>query len=94
MGADKFEYPYSLLVQIEDLRAENARLKERVAELEQWCSEDRPSPEDDEISAASPHPMRSGRHDLYAEAMRFVGAKQSKAALVDLVNWLLQQRAR
>ncbi|HMI85954.1 MAG TPA: hypothetical protein VK550_17775, partial [Polyangiaceae bacterium] len=44
-------------------------------------------PEDDDIGAA--HPTRTGRHDLYAEAMRMVGAKQSKQALVDLVNWLL-----
>jgi hypothetical protein len=51
----------------------------------EWA--DRPLPEDDEISAA--FPPRSGRHDLYVEAMRLVGAKQSKGALVALVNWLL-----
>lgn len=38
------------------------------------------------------YPTRSGRHDLYAEAIRMVGAKHSKGALVDLVNWLLHQR--
>lgn len=53
---------------------------------------DRPLPEDDAIKAA--HPTRTGRHDLYAEAMRMVGAKHSKGALVDLVNWLLYVRAR
>lgn len=44
-------------------------------------------PEDEAISNA--HPMRTGRHDLYEEAMRLVGAKYTKGALVELVNWLL-----
>lgn len=44
-------------------------------------------PEDEAIRAA--HPMQTNRHDLYAEAMRMVGAKRSKHALVELVNWLL-----
>ena len=52
---------------------------------------DQPLPEDDAISAA--HPLRSGRHDLYAEAMRLVGARHSKAGLVDLVTWLLLRTA-
>jgi len=51
---------------------------------------DMAQPEDDSIRAA--HPLRTGRHDLYAEAMRLVGAKHSKRALVDLVNWLLGER--
>jgi len=51
---------------------------------------DRPLPEDDAIKAA--HPLRSGRHDLYAEAMRLIGARHSKAGLVELVNWLLVDR--
>ncbi len=55
-----------------------------------WQDEDdRPLPEDVAISAA--FPTRSGRHDLYAEAMRLVGAKYSKQALVALVNWLLHR---
>lgn len=37
------------------------------------------------------HPTRSGDHATYAEAMRLVGARQSKYALVDLVNWLLHR---
>lgn len=49
--------------------------------------EDKPIPEDKAIDAA--HPVRSGRHDTYAEAMRLVGAKHSKYALIELVNWLL-----
>lgn len=52
---------------------------------------DMPLPEDADISAA--FPTRTGRHDLYAEAMRLVGAKHSKGALVALVNWLLAQVA-
>lgn len=44
-------------------------------------------PEDAAIKAA--FPTRSGRHDLYQEAMRLVGARRSKAGLVELVNWLL-----
>jgi hypothetical protein len=50
---------------------------------------DAPIPEDAAIKAA--FPTRSGRHDLYSEAMRMVGAKHSKAALVELVNWLLHE---
>lgn len=49
--------------------------------------EDQPIPEDEAIKAA--HPTRSGQHEAYQEAMRLVGAKRSKAALVELVNWLL-----
>lgn len=48
---------------------------------------DQPLPEDAEIAAA--HPLRSGRSDLYGEAMRLVGARRSKSSLVDLVTWLL-----
>ena len=48
---------------------------------------DSPLPEDDAIALA--HPLRSGRHDLYAEAMRLVGARRSKGGLVELVCWLL-----
>jgi len=54
--------------------------------------DDYPLPEDKEIEAA--HPLHTGRHDLYAEAMRLVGAKRSKGALVELVNWLLYKNVR
>lgn len=37
------------------------------------------------------HPTRTGRHDLYAEAMRLVGERHEKAELVELVNWLLHR---
>lgn len=57
-----------------------------------WTDDDRPLPEDGQISAA--FPTRSGRHDLYGEAMRLVGAKRSKGALVALVTWLLLERSK
>ena len=38
---------------------------------------------------AAAFPTRSGRHDLYAEAMRLVGERHDKGDLVDLVTWLL-----
>ncbi len=57
-----------------------------------WTSGvDTPLPEDAAIAAA--HPTRTGRHDLYAEAMRLVGARRSKGGLVALVNWLLCEAA-
>lgn len=57
--------------------------------LPEWGDdyEDQPIAEDEQIHKA--FPTRSGRHDLYAEAMRMVGAKRSKGALVALVTWLL-----
>lgn len=57
----------------------------RAAPSSAWG--DAPLPEDAAIKAT--HPTRTGRHDLYAEAMRLVGARHSKGALVELVNWLL-----
>lgn len=56
-----------------------------IVTKEEWG--DKPIPEDDVIEAA--HPVRSGRNDLYQEASRFVGAKRSKVALINLVTWLL-----
>lgn len=35
------------------------------------------------------HPVRSESHDEYAVAMKMVGNRHSKGALVELVNWLL-----
>lgn len=55
-----------------------------------WATgDDFPLAEDEAIDHA--YPIESGRHDLYEEAMRLVGAKCSKGALVALVNWLLHQ---
>ncbi len=55
-----------------------------------WPEDDGPLPEDAAIKAA--HPTRAGTpeaHDRYGVAMRLVGARRSKAGLVELVNWLL-----
>jgi hypothetical protein len=38
-------------------------------------------------------PTRSGKHDLYATAMKMVSHRHTKAALVSLVNWLLSEQA-
>ena len=57
-----------------------------------WTDEDKPLPEDAEIHAH--HPIVNGSHKTYEEALRVVGAKRSKGALVDLVNWLLQRNNR
>lgn len=68
----------------------------RITELENtlsgladvWKEQgDRAIPEDVGIGLA--HPIRSGRHDLYQEAMRLVSAKHSKYGLIGIVNWLL-----
>lgn len=68
-------------------RAEAAEA--RLVELSPaaWTEDDQELPEDAAIREA--FPTRSGRHDLYGEAMRLVGAKRSKGALVALVTWLL-----
>jgi len=52
--------------------------------------DDLPLPEDKAIEKA--HPVLTGRHDLYEEARRLVGARRSKDALVNLVNWLLAEK--
>lgn len=44
---------------------------------------------DERTQIKAAHPTRTGRHDLYAEAMRLVGERHAKAELVELVNWLL-----
>lgn len=74
----------------------SARLRAAEAEVEDlraithyrtadWA--DRPTPEDAAIEAA--YPTNSGRHNTYREAMRLVGDRRSKGALVALVSWLL-----
>lgn len=60
-------------------------LKDGPPEPQEWA--DRPTPEDAAIAEA--FPTRSGRHDTYQRAMRLVGDRHSKGALVALVNWLL-----
>ena len=58
-------------------------------DVSEWI--DKPLPEDDAIMRA--HPINTGRHDIFLEAMRLVGARHSKSSLVSLVNWLLAERA-
>lgn len=68
--------------------------RERDAVLK-WTDNDQPLSEDEAILAAHPMRDRSGpTGPRYVEAMRLVGAKRSKGALVDLVNWLLADRNR
>ncbi len=70
---------------------DRAKCKVTTKALPEWTEADQPLPEDEAIREA--FPTRSGRHDLYVEALRLVGAKRSKFALVDLVNWLLHREA-
>jgi hypothetical protein len=49
--------------------------------------DDKPDEWTPEIEEA--FPTRSGSHEAYATAMRMVGSRRSKGALVALVNWLL-----
>lgn len=75
-------------------------LIEKIDELELdlkkatvWKDEDdHPLPEDAEIEAA--FPTRSGKHEIYAEAMRMVSARYSKSGLIALVNMLLHRIAK
>lgn len=59
-------------------------------EPEEW--EDTPDEWSDAIRDA--YPTRSGSHMQYGEAMKMVGNRQSKGALVALVNWLLVRIAK
>lgn len=70
--------------------AELEDLRSKLAAALTWeDAEDKNTPEDAEISAA--FPTRSNDHETYGEAMRLVGARYSKGALVALVNWLLRR---
>ena len=46
---------------------------------------------DDHLTCAinASHPTKTGRHDIYMQAMELVGNRHSKAALVNLVHYLL-----
>lgn len=76
-----------------DLTARNEELGIEIVRLRALIDsdEDKPLPEDEVIRDA--HPLRTGRHDLYMEALRMVGARHSKGGLVDLVTWLLHRDA-
>jgi hypothetical protein len=86
-SVEKFSHS-NLAKRAEAAESDAAKFKAALASLRESDSwGDKPLPEDDAIQAA--HPLRTGLHDVYAEAARLVGAKRSKRALVDLVNWLL-----
>ena len=72
------------------VQARCTELLEQVRALTAW--ED----VDDEWTQAiaNAHPARSGSHATYAVAMRMVGHRHGKFALVSLVNWLLVRLAR
>jgi len=73
-----------------DLRKGAKHTLENLLEnSDSWTDDDQPLPEDEQIRAA--HPMETDDHETYEEALRMVGAKRSKYALVDLVNWLLRR---
>jgi hypothetical protein len=79
---------------IDRLTAELAAKEKEIARLRalsygDW--DEKPLPEDAAIEAA--HPMNGGDGARYMEAMRLVGARRSKGALVELVNWLLARTA-
>ncbi|HEY8355716.1 MAG TPA: hypothetical protein VIK69_11970 [Methylophilaceae bacterium] len=40
------------------------------------------------------HPLKTGEHDLFKEAMGLVGKRRGKMDLVKLVNFLLYERKR
>ena len=68
------------------LRQEQARLL-MVVDGTLW--EDRETPDDEAIAAE--HPVMSGKDARYLQALKYVEARHSKYALVDLVNWLLSR---
>lgn len=72
----------ALITRIVKLEAEIDRTS-----VDEW--DDRELRPEEEAAIHAAFPTRSGRHELYAEAMRLVGAKRSKGELVKLVNWLL-----
>jgi hypothetical protein len=67
--------------------------KDEARRAARWSiSGDQPLKPEEEKAIEAAHPMRSGRHDVYAEALCIVEAKQSKYGLVGVVNWLLHER--
>jgi hypothetical protein len=62
---------------------------ERLTALTAKWAPDGDEPLREDAYIAKAHPLKSGDHTGYMEAMRLVGAKRSKGALVNLVHWLL-----
>ncbi len=80
--------------ELAEARRERDVLKLSLERASRWSVSDESLPEDVDIVAAFPLGRTDpGRFEVYAEAQRLVSAKRSKAALVDLVNWLLVREA-
>jgi hypothetical protein len=79
----------TFLAIIARIHAAESALREARRERDAALSWD--DTEADEWSEAidAAFPTRSGSHDEYGQAMAMVGVRQSKGALVALVNWLL-----
>jgi hypothetical protein len=84
---DEFWEKLNEAEEFDQLEALPDAMRRYIDSLKQWTKEDQPLPEDSKIEAT--HPTKTNEHQVYAEALRLVGAKRSKYALVDLVNWLL-----
>lgn len=72
---------------IEIVTEEPAKLESLQATSPPTSWADRPTEHDAEILKA--HPLATGNHARYGRAFAMVEARNSKYALVDLVNWLL-----
>lgn len=71
------------------LSALKKRLEIVEAELKGASPEWKDHNIEEDVKIRAVHPLHTGDHVTYLDAMRFVGSKRSKYALVDLVNWLL-----
>jgi hypothetical protein len=88
--------PRHALRAISKIRSQLEEVTRERDELRQATTFKDSSDRDDECSAAiaAAHPTLTGKHDLYVQAMKMVGNRYSKGALVCLVNWLLAERDR
>lgn len=78
---------------LEVMSAEKNEWQRRAlaAEAVAAWEDDTPDEWTEQINEA--HPARSNAHDEYGVAMKMVGNRRSKQALVALVTWLLVRRA-
>lgn len=95
MDSEKLANPALSAAELAFLREENRVLKEKIIAFSMpgpWANPgaDDAAIDEEEFIKAS-HPLRSGNFRLFADAMRMVGAKRSKYALIELVNWLLHE---
>lgn len=79
---------------VDDAAYELTRLREFYKEMSGPWADDRPGPFDAEIERAHPARLDNDEpydHERYVIAMKLVGTRNSKYALVDLVNWLIKR---